>query len=294
MDADSLGEEHMGDNSKVGVYQIWHDQREPGPRIVSAYGGEQGRFPQDYAHVGNVEATGLHNAVEQTTGIGDFFLHPEEWQSWTVKSGTQALVPNPRDTWFGDVIVDPQGQPHRKMGRGGFEAIPAAERPGWHTMAEVGEEERLGNARDVHELDMEYHRGGRDPEQSEPPPIRDTTRNLVESVMLDAWPRNAAIVDFGIDSQRHYEALYYAIREGEITSETLDEALGHGQKLTELTRKAPSNPHKDVEFHTSWDVMFARERPSQGSQPDPLDAARRLARELAQQQAKAKDGPEIG
>lgn len=104
------------------------------------------------------------------------------------------------------------------------------------------------------------------------PPIRDTTRDLVESVMLDAWPRNAAVVDFGIDSQRHYEALYYPIREGEITPEDLDVALGHGKKLTELTRNAPSNPHKDVTFHTSWDVMFGRRRPDAGVRSDRLDA----------------------
>ena len=36
--------------------------------------------------------------------------------------------------------------------------------------------------------------------------IRDTTRNLVESLMLDVWPRAGAIVDFGLKSQEHYEA----------------------------------------------------------------------------------------
>ena len=28
-------------------------------------------------------------------------------------------------------------------------------------------------------------------------------------LMLDAWPRAGAIVDFGLKSQEHYEALYY-------------------------------------------------------------------------------------
>jgi len=92
--------------------------------------------------------------------------------------------------------------------------------------------------------------------------VRPATRNLIGSVFLDAWPSPAAIVDFGIDSQKHYEALYYAIREGEIMPQALDAALGHGAKLTAMTREAASNPHKDVEFHTSWDLIFGRESPA--------------------------------
>ena len=37
--------------------------------------------------------------------------------------------------------------------------------------------------------------------------VRDTTRNLIESAVMGGWPRRAAIVDFGIDSEKHYEAL---------------------------------------------------------------------------------------
>jgi hypothetical protein len=40
--------------------------------------------------------------------------------------------------------------------------------------------------------------------------IRDTSRNLVEAIGADEWPRNGAIVDFGIKSQAHYE-LYYSV-----------------------------------------------------------------------------------
>jgi hypothetical protein len=87
---------------------------------------------------------------------------------------------------------------------------------------------------------------------------RPTTRHLVSSILLDAWPNHAAAVDFGIDTQKHYEALYFPIREGEITPETLDAALGDGPKLTALAREAASNPHKDVEFHTSWDLILGR------------------------------------
>lgn len=88
--------------------------------------------------------------------------------------------------------------------------------------------------------------------------IRDTTRGLIKAIYLDCWPSVASIADFGLDSQIHYEALYYPVRNREISPEALDAALGHGEKLTALARNAPSNPHKDVSFHTSWDVMFGR------------------------------------
>jgi hypothetical protein len=76
--------------------------------------------------------------------------------------------------------------------------------------------------------------------------VRDTTRDVVESIHFDRWPSAGAVVDFGLDSQQHYEALYYPVRNQEIQPAALDAALGYGEKLTELTRAAPSNPHKDV------------------------------------------------
>ncbi len=96
---------------------------------------------------------------------------------------------------------------------------------------------------------------------SREPAIRDTTRDLIVSIWLDAWPRAGAIVDFGLDSQEHYEALYYGVREGEITPEALDAALGNGSMLTALARSSPSNPHRDIAFSTSWDVVLGRTAP---------------------------------
>jgi hypothetical protein len=89
--------------------------------------------------------------------------------------------------------------------------------------------------------------------------VRPTTLGLVMSMLTDSWPGQAAVVDFGIDSRKHYEALYFPIREAEIMPEALDAALGDGPKLTALVRDAASNPHKDVEFHTSWDLILGRE-----------------------------------
>ena len=110
--------------------------------------------------------------------------------------------------------------------------------------------------------------GGGEPRgaDSDSPPVRDTTRNLVESIMFDVWPRRGAIVDFGLKSQEHYEALYYPIREGEITPEQLDAALGKGDALTALARSARTNPHKEIAFRTDWDDL--RAEPDDAS-PEP-------------------------
>ncbi len=111
-------------------------------------------------------------------------------------------------------------------------------------------------------------------EGAAPPPVRDTTRNLVEAILLDAWPRRGAIVDFGLKSLEHYEALYYPVREGEITPEQLDAALGKGEKLTALVRSARSNPHRDIEFDTDWDHLLPEpEHDAKGlSKPPPSPA----------------------
>jgi hypothetical protein len=89
--------------------------------------------------------------------------------------------------------------------------------------------------------------------------VRPTTKSLVTSILMDAWPSSAAVVDFGIDSRKHYEALYYPICEAEIMPMVLDAALGDGARLTELVRESASNPHQDVEFHTSRDLVLGRE-----------------------------------
>jgi len=86
--------------------------------------------------------------------------------------------------------------------------------------------------------------------------IRPVTARLFEAMLLDIWPDSAAaIVDFGLDSQAHYEALHSAIRAGEISAVQLDAALGNGAKLTALVRSSPSNPHKDIEFHCAGDAL---------------------------------------
>ena len=82
-----------------------------------------------------------------------------------------------------------------------------------------------------------------------------TADALHEAVMDDAWPSCGAVVDFDLRDQEHYEALYYPIREGEITLEELREIVGDGKKITEKVNACPSNPHKGIVFRTAYDAM---------------------------------------
>jgi hypothetical protein len=87
--------------------------------------------------------------------------------------------------------------------------------------------------------------------------VRPLTDKLIQAIMLDLHPSsNAVICDFGIDSQRHYEALYYPVRDGEIDAEKLDSVLGNGPAITELVRSCQTNPHKDIVFKTAYDMFL--------------------------------------
>jgi hypothetical protein len=61
------------------------------------------------------------------------------------------------------------------------------------------------------------------------------------------------VIDFGIESERHYGALQHAVCEDEVSPEQLDRALGNGAALTALIR--PENPYNGVEFKTFWDAL---------------------------------------
>jgi hypothetical protein len=99
--------------------------------------------------------------------------------------------------------------------------------------------------------------------------IGDTTRNLVESVLLDVWPRQAAIAEFGIRTQEHLEALYHPLRHGEITPEQVDAARGDGRQLTELVNAAPHNPHKGIEFRIDSADLAPERVGSDGKRAEP-------------------------
>jgi hypothetical protein len=87
--------------------------------------------------------------------------------------------------------------------------------------------------------------------------IRPLTAQLVQCADLDQMPSMACCVDFGLDgpnAQEKFGALQYAINEGLVTAEELDEALGDGEALTAIARRG-ENPYKDVLFHTAWDEI---------------------------------------
>lgn len=89
--------------------------------------------------------------------------------------------------------------------------------------------------------------------QPQTPEIREVTRNVFMSIVFDIWPNRAGIVDFGLDTQRHYAALHYAVREDGVSLEQLESALGNGPALTALV--GPNNPYRGVTFKTTWDEM---------------------------------------
>lgn len=83
-----------------------------------------------------------------------------------------------------------------------------------------------------------------------------TADDLFNSVMMDAWPGNAAVVDFGIVSQKHYEALYGPIRNGDIKLSDLRRVVGDGPAITKLVNRFSSNRHRNqVVFETDYDDM---------------------------------------
>ena len=80
--------------------------------------------------------------------------------------------------------------------------------------------------------------------------VRPVAQNCYDSLMMDVWPRPAAVVDFGLDSPQHYAALQRAIRAG-ATVEELDAALGSGKRIAALVAKYV--PGEETIFATAYD-----------------------------------------
>ena len=96
--------------------------------------------------------------------------------------------------------------------------------------------------------------------ERDPSEVRPVTLDLACALLENRWPRAAAVVDFGLDSPAHLEALRQPFLNDEITLEQLDGALGNGEGLSALVRSASSNPHKDISFSTSYDLVFGKEQ----------------------------------
>ena len=85
-----------------------------------------------------------------------------------------------------------------------------------------------------------------------------TSKGLFDAIMMDIMPRASVTVDFGIDSKKHYEALYYPIRSGEIDLQDLERVVGDGPAITDLVRKSKGNPHRNITFTTSYDGKYGQ------------------------------------
>ena len=67
------------------------------------------------------------------------------------------------------------------------------------------------------------------------------------------WPLSpATIVDFGITTVDHFDALAGAVRAG-VTAYDLDRVMGDGPAITRLVRSIPVQPDRQVEFATAYD-----------------------------------------
>lgn len=126
--------------------------------------------------------------------------------------------------------------------------------------------------------------------------LRPVTQTLIYAMVLDVWPGGAVIVDFGLVSAEHYEAVFYAFRHGDVTKADLDAALGNGPKLTELMRNAPHNPHRDknLVFSTPWDGLDPKGRDRLSRSEIKLRGtakarAKRLGREIEEERLAGRD-----
>jgi len=80
------------------------------------------------------------------------------------------------------------------------------------------------------------------------------------------------------------------VRSGEISAEALDAALGKGEKLTALARSAPSNPHRAIEYRTSWDAFGTHDGGEQEHHRLPTPSE--IAGDSPVQPAESRHGPE--
>jgi hypothetical protein len=85
------------------------------------------------------------------------------------------------------------------------------------------------------------------------PPVRPVTEQLYQALVLDTWPSPAAVVDFGIESERHYAALQHAVIHQDVTLEELDCAACDGPALTALI--GAEGPYHGLTFTTPWDSL---------------------------------------
>lgn len=83
--------------------------------------------------------------------------------------------------------------------------------------------------------------------------VRPLTQQLFDCLILDTWPGIACVTDFGIgNDSKKYRAFQWVIKNGLVTMEELDQALGDGPKLTEIVSRGGS-PHA-CKIETPYDM----------------------------------------
>lgn len=84
-------------------------------------------------------------------------------------------------------------------------------------------------------------------------------KELITAVVENRVPTPAACFEFCINDLRKYEALYYPIKNQEISLDHLTGIIGNGKKVTELVNACPSNPHKGIAFKTLYNYSYIME-----------------------------------
>jgi hypothetical protein len=88
--------------------------------------------------------------------------------------------------------------------------------------------------------------------------VNNSARNLFEHVNQNTELLPATKIDFGIVTSWQYGALLLAIHQGVVTLDDLDEAVGHGAKITLRCRRVCDSPYAGEVFHTVWDGVAGR------------------------------------
>lgn len=81
---------------------------------------------------------------------------------------------------------------------------------------------------------------------------------LMVALAADGWPAHAQVVEFGIQSSLHYDALQEAARLG-VSAYEFDRVLGDGKAITELVRAVTTDTQLHVEFETPYDRFYGFE-----------------------------------
>ena len=86
--------------------------------------------------------------------------------------------------------------------------------------------------------------------------MKPVVSRFIENLMLDLFPQTPAeLTDFGLDISKNKPQLYacyqWAVRQGKVSPEELNEAVGNGPQLTALLQRVDPN----IVVKTMWDQL---------------------------------------